>query len=163
MGKAKPAAAPGLTEIKQAVLVAVRSLYAQDDALLHRDASEQSITHRLAVHLQESFPDWCVDCEYNRREGDVKRLQVPFGTVNPNNLKAKKVIPDVIVHRRGSRKNLLVVEVKNENGGDETFDDEKLRAFGQDPDFAYRFGIFLRLGPQGCTRVQAYQNEAGEK
>lgn len=65
---------PSLGEVKQKVITAIRTLYCQDSQLLEVDASERSLTHKLAEHLQHEFPNWHVDCEYNRRGADIKRL-----------------------------------------------------------------------------------------
>lgn len=52
-----------------------------DGYLLGIDVNERAITHRLGMHYQELFPDWHVDCEYNRHydrpkdvEFDIKNL-----------------------------------------------------------------------------------------
>lgn len=57
------------------VVAAIRSLLTQDKHLLQIDASERSISHRLAVHLTSQFKDLDldVDCEYNRDQHDIKR------------------------------------------------------------------------------------------
>lgn len=41
-------------------------LLAEDAYLFEADANERSISHRLALYLEEEFPGWNVDCEYNR-------------------------------------------------------------------------------------------------
>jgi len=52
----------------------------------------------------------------------------------------------MIVHRRQTDQNLIVLEVKKASGIAETHDIEKLCAFTQDPDYGYCFGLFTRIG-----------------
>jgi len=58
----------GLTSnrVKQKVRTSIELLIRNDAHLLKIDVNERSITHRLAVHLQDAFKGWDVDCEYNR-------------------------------------------------------------------------------------------------
>ena len=62
--------------VKRAVSNALNELLKLDFYLLTTNINERSISHRLAVYLQLQFPDWDVDCEYNRNHDDVKRLQL---------------------------------------------------------------------------------------
>lgn len=104
-------------EIERRVRQAIDKLRERDRYLLAVNASERSIVHHLAVYLYQEFESLNVDVEYNRDEHEVKRLR-NLPDVNCNN-----VLPDVIVHTRGTNdENLLVVEVKkrgSENGTDE--------------------------------------------
>lgn len=152
---------PRMEVVKTRVITSLSEFYKHDHELLTRNASERSITHKLGEHLQKEFPDWHVDCEYNRREGDPKRLVLNFSTIRADDTDAKTVFPDIIVHQRGIQVNLLVIEVKKEDGEEDTHDEEKLRAFGRNPGFGYRYGLFLRLGPDGCSDAKFY--ETGER
>ena len=147
---------PSLEDVRHRILNAIVNLYRYDKELLEVNANERSITHKLAEHLQREFPQWNVDCEYNRLGRDVKKLNLNFGSIQPDDLEAKTVFPDIIVHHRGTQENLLVIEVKKANGKTNTNDREKLLAFVQDENFHYQFGLFLRLGPTGCTEIQFY-------
>lgn len=90
---------------------AVDRLLCCDVHLLTVDANERSISHKLAEHLQSMFTNWDVDCEYNRDGHDPKR--VDLGAVDAfEGQKNASVYPDIIVHRRGTDENLLIVEVK---------------------------------------------------
>ena len=64
---------PPPEDVKRRVIAAICALYRHDRELLDVDANERSITHKLAEHLQREFPEWHVDCEYNRvgHLGDV--------------------------------------------------------------------------------------------
>lgn len=67
------------------------------------------------------------------------------------------VLPDVIIHKRGSRSdNLLVLEVKT-RGETQTHDEKKLKAYSSK--LQYRFAYFLSrkdaelISPQTHTKV----------
>lgn len=140
---------PSEEEIKQRVIVALCRLYLNDRDLLEIDANERTITHKLAEYLQDEFPEWHVDCEYNRRGDQVKRLDI-IGNwcVRPDDTEAKTVFPDVIIHQRRTNANLVVIEVKKSSGHGDTRDIEKLQSFVRDPAYMYGFGLFIRLGPR---------------
>lgn len=53
----------------------------------------------------------------------------------------------MIVHQRRTDQNLIVLEVKKASGIAETHDIEKLLAFTGEPEYRYRLGLFLRIGP----------------
>jgi len=148
---------PPLEDVKQRVITAICMLYRHDRDLLDVDANERSITHKLAEHLQREFSDWHVDCEYNRRRDLIKRLQIDFGKIDADDIEAKTVFPDIIVHRRQTEQNLLVIEVKKDNGQEGTKDIEKLKKFTTVPEYQYQYGLFLRLNETGATRLKLYQ------
>jgi len=150
---------PTLEDIKQRVVAAICNLYHHDWDLLDVDANERSITYKLAEHLQREFPDWHVDCEYNRRRDDVKRLHpdLVFGEIKADDLGAKTVFPDIIVHRRRTEQNLLVIEVKKDSGQEDTQNIKKLRAFTTVPQYQYQYGLFLRLGTTETTSLKLYK------
>ena len=80
-----------------------------------------------------------LDCEYNRNMNDPKMMRSD-----------RKIIPDLVIHRRRSnRNNLLVIEFKKKNA--ETYDKENDRnklmyLTDQKEDFKYNFGLFVELG-----------------
>ena len=125
---------------RQRLLLALNRLIENDHQLLSYQVNERSMTHKLAEHLQALFPDWNVDCEYNRkRHEDTKTLDLRVENTNTDDTEAKTVYPDIIVHRRGSRgrdANLLVLEIKKSNnltGRDH--DMQKLLAFVKQLDY----------------------------
>jgi hypothetical protein len=92
---------------------ALARLYDQDRHLLTAGVNERSVTHRLAMYLQEFLPQWGVDCEYNRDGIKPKRAVLPVDRVTPDDLKARTVYPNIIVHRRGViGPNVLCIELK---------------------------------------------------
>ena len=131
--------------VAEAVAAAVAELFTRDAFIFQVDANERSITHRLAVHLTPLFPDWNVDCEYNRDGFDPKMLHGPGDAEDPNETNGSRVYPDVIVHHRGKPENLLVIEVKKStsNRSDDA-DLAKLQALRQQ--LGYQYALFLRFG-----------------
>lgn len=127
---------------------ALDRLAVRDAELFRKDVNERSLTHKLAEQLALEFPGWDVDCEYNR-DGDVpKRLVRYLGDLSSmGDIDSPTVFPDIIVHKRGTGENLLVVEVKKDSSGvDYKFDWNKLKAFKYDPDgHKYSFAVFVVL------------------
>jgi RNA-splicing ligase RtcB len=136
---------PELAQIEQRVLRAADALLECDPYLLTCDLNERSITHKFAEHLQQEFREWNVDCEYNRDRHDPKRLALPpRHNIDSDDLHAKTVFPDIIIHRRGTDENIAVVEVKKSTNpeGDE-WDLMKLAAFKNQ--LGYRVALFFRF------------------
>ncbi|WP_175725215.1 hypothetical protein [Burkholderia ambifaria] len=125
---------------------AIDSLCQLDEYLLRVDASERSISHRLAMHLTSRFPNFDVDCEYNRDGFDVKRLALSGREVRDDDIDAVTVFPDIVVHKRGHNKsNLLVVEMKKGSSNvSPQYDLEKLEAFRRE--LGYRHSVHCTIG-----------------
>lgn len=149
---------PSLDDVKRRVIEAVCTLYRCDRELLDVDVNERSITHKLAEYLQSEFTCWHVDCEYNRLGGEVKRLRLEFTYSDPADIEAITVFPDIIVHRRRTNYNLLVIEVKKAAGRGDTRDVEKLKAFTQVTEYKYKYGLFLKIGPIDNLELKLYEN-----
>jgi len=161
-----------IEEIKRRLNLALEKLYVKDWYLIKNAAHERSITHKLAEYLQELFPDYDVDCEYNldidnkgrntlvgyKRWGDdIDKFNLLLKNLDRKNYSSlKKLItklsslfyPDIIIHKRGTNsQNLLVIECKknNEVGNDR----EKLIAitsYDKINHYAYKLGAFIRFG-----------------
>jgi hypothetical protein len=131
--------------LAEAVSTAVAALFERDAFLFQVDANERSITHRLAVHMTPCFPDWHVDCEYNRDGFDPKVLHGLGGAEDPDETNGSRVYPDVVVHHRGKPENLLVIEVKKSTSNrSDAADLAKLRALRQQ--LGYQYALFLCFG-----------------
>lgn len=130
--------------IAEKLLSAVRALLEKDSKLLQLDAHERSISHRLALHLTAEFSQYDVDCEYNRDLHEPKRLHLAPECTSESGADGSRVFPDIIVHRRGTSCNLLVIEIKKSTSSvPDDCDIEKLRAFRDE--LGYRFAVFLRF------------------
>ena len=129
----------------EAVARALTALIETDEHLLRIDANERSITFRFALYLQAHLPDWTIDCEYNRDGIEPKKLGHLGLYPDSEDDDAKTVFPDVIVHRRGSRENYLVIEFKKSTSRvDREIDLVKLRGYKKQ--LGYQFALFVELG-----------------
>ena len=132
-------------EVKNFLERAIARVYHADRHLLVVDASERSIAARLAMYLQEDFVGYDVDVEYNRARAKIKRLMAVVGCCPRDRIETEgqRVLPDVIVHRRGDNKsNLLVIEVKKSSDPRGTdCDHERLEAFRAE--LRYKFGALV--------------------
>src|SRR5581483_10862359 len=118
--------------IRRAVCASVETLLEEDMSLLAAGGHEQAICHRLAVYL-ESHTDLNVDCEYNRNMMRAKELRA-----------GRRFRPDIIVHRRLSNdQNVLVIESKA-RAQDSSSDIEKLRELTEEQGiFHYWVGAYI--------------------
>jgi hypothetical protein len=113
---------------------ALQEFLASDSYLLGVQASERSITHKLAESLQRQFPHLDVDCEYNRYLGYEKMMA------------QLRVFPDIVVHKRGTMQNVLVTEVKKSNNyTSHNSDVNRLCKFTTQP-MSYQVGLFVEFG-----------------
>ncbi|WP_202613902.1 hypothetical protein [Halostella pelagica] len=137
-------------EAREVLSSALERFVKEDTDLLRYDVNERSITHRLAVYLEEEVGrEWDVDVEYNRvGEDEVSKAvsmehlksKIP-DDVDLEDLGAKTVYPDVIVHIRGERyENLLVIEAKK-SGRSGKYDREKITAYKEE--LRYEHGVFV--------------------
>lgn len=127
--------------MRDRLFAAYEELIERDSFLLVKDANERSITHKLAEYLQQGFPGWHVDCEYNRwasnpNNGPRKFLVDLEEQVSSGDTNGTTVFPDIIVHRRGTTENLLVIEAKKVGGRLER-DRKKLQLFRSQLDYEY--------------------------
>lgn len=119
-------------EVRKRLLAALQELEENDSVLLENDLSERCITFRLAMYLQNVFPEYSVDAEYNRKGASPKTLRLPEQCANyENNDGAPFVVPDIIVHQRGpDGPNILVLELKKTtNRSPRDCDRERIHAF----------------------------------
>jgi hypothetical protein len=139
------------------VVRALGDFYTRETHLLDKDLGERALTHRLAVHLENRFPGWDVDCDYNRL--GERRLRLPKALiVSTDDDSGKSVFPDIIVHRRTVPENLLAIELRkatNHQPGEH--DRHKLRAM-TDPHLwhAFRAGVLLILTKKNVAVPEVY-------
>lgn len=155
--------------IENVLFKSFQTLVRIDSTLLEIGVNERSLTHRLAMHIQQHlrvheqyFLDCDVDCEYNRSLDEIKRLaSVAPGLVSPENVDAVTIYPDILIHRRIRQfrdNNILVIEVKK-NYEPSALDIEKLSKLtkGQTK-YEYQFGVFLGFDQDGIIRVIRFQS-----
>jgi hypothetical protein len=156
------------------VEAAVETLFEKDKPLLVNDSNERSITHRLAIYLEQEIkdlePNYVVDVEYNRvtetngpTDSIKKRVSYHELTascrgrkIEDDDTDAQTVFPDVIVHKRNSSDhNLVVIEVKKTSSTESgDCDKEKIVRFRKD--LGYKYGIFLQLRTDGEPEVTEF-------
>ncbi len=139
--------------VELAIQSAQDRLWKEDQILLTSDAHERSICFRLAVYLAAEFPEFDVDCEYNRNRAEddyLKRLkdenlfeivgrEPRFGDED-----GLMIMPDIIVHIRDKPMNLLVIEVKKTSSLIPEYKDLfKLQALKEE--LGYRFARFIKF------------------
>ena len=104
--------------------------------------SERSIAHKLGCYLSNLINEYNVDCEFNRNLDAVKKIG------------KDDVIPDIVIHKRGSNKdNLVVIEVKpwwNHKKEDFINDENKL-LYLTDSNYQYKYKYGLSLIIKGKT------------
>jgi hypothetical protein len=138
-----------LAHAESRILVAANHLLNHDGYLFTCDLNERSITHKFAEQLQREFQEWDVDCEYNRDHHDPKRLDLPSRhDIRSDDLNAKTVFPDIIIHKRGTDQNFVVIEVKkSSNPESDDWDLAKLAAFKNQ--LGYEIAMFFRFATDG--------------
>ena len=89
--------------IKGKIREAIKLFITKDKkALLHVDIYEPTISHRIAVYLEELFPEFDIDCEYNKTLLGKKK-----------DINGKKIRPDIIIHKRMTNEtNSVIAEIK---------------------------------------------------
>lgn len=137
------------------VLAILPAFFREEADLFGYDVNERSLTHKLAEHLQPRFPGYHVDCEYNRRGYEQKKLPNPEPT-DSGNLTGKTIYPDIVVHQRGQQDNLLVIEVKKVGNDDRANDIAKLRQLTEaHGGYAYICGLYLIIDCQHGRLAEA--------
>ena len=122
-------------------------VYKNDEFLITNGLCERCIMFRFAGYLADLYPDYNVDCEYNRHIENVKRIR-----------KDKEIFPDVILHTRGvDENNFAIIELKNKTNPDDVGrknDENTLRALtenksdgNKDPlyNYGYKFGLAITV------------------
>jgi len=144
-------------KVREKILRAYRCVLAKDAHLLTADANERSITHRFAIYLEREFPEFNVDCEYNRKGLKVKRppaFGIDYRTIEKLGI---NLYPDVIVHHRGTDNNFVAIEAKpspkntpcKKHGKNKCECDRcKLRAYKADLKYRHTFYVVFPVGKE---------------
>jgi hypothetical protein len=160
-------------EIKRNLSKALNILYEKDFYLIKEKAHERTITHMLALHLVNFFPEYDIDCEYDidktnldgeypgKKEIEIlikdlekfknSILQSPNRKFTVEDLEIfvhLNIYPDIIIHKRGTNEsNILVIELKkstNFNNKSHELDRIKLKAYTSER-LKYQIGAFINL------------------
>ena len=129
------------TVLEKVITQALDELYTRDYYLLEHKLHERSIVFRYAHYLQniidcyEEFKDYNLDLEYNRNGNNPKHIPI----------RDNGAIPDLIIHKRGSNKdNLLIIEFKTYWDTEVDDDYKKLSCF-VNPRGKYRYTVGLSI------------------
>ncbi|MBZ0158278.1 MAG: N-6 DNA methylase [Alphaproteobacteria bacterium] len=120
---------PRHLDVEERLKTALDTFIRRDSKLIDLNANERSMTAKIADYLQDEFPEWDVDHEYNRDENAPKRDT--SGTLTT---------PDIIIHRRGTNENFIVIEIKKERGGEDL---NRLREIATQRSYHYAFAITI--------------------
>ena len=121
--------------------------------------SERSIVFRFALYLFNRLQNsdlyyYDLDCEYNRNIDLEKKY-------HSNNGEILGCYPDIIIHKRGTNDdNLLVIEVKTWWNSNTDHDEDKLRDLTkQTSDYRYEYGLSITLGKdENSVKMKWFQN-----
>jgi hypothetical protein len=133
---------------------ALAEFLANEIALVHKDAHEQSLCGRLAIYMDRAkdrhgYESYYVDVEYNRRGEGRKQILHPLTGQHID------VTCDLLLHSRGNldEDNLIAVEMKKDYASDarKQSDRERLQALTLpmpehgNPDYVcgYQLGYYL--------------------
>ena len=136
----------------------------EEKEIIKIDVNERTLSARLMFHLQtlllseiyqESYKEYSVDCEYNRRKEIVKILPKEYRELEK---KDKQIYPDIILHQRNSEKNLMIIEMKktyssDEGGKNENRDRLKfLTSLRKENKYKYLLGVYFEVNkfPDKC-------------
>lgn len=145
--------------VQEIVTSAFLAVCIVDQHLLKAVANERSVTHRLAVYIEReiaaSLKDmkFHVDCEYNRSNKKPKRLHDFKRSIASDDTKGVTVYPDIIVHERGTKNNLIVIEAKLDRFSRNCDENSvcscdlcKLRAYKIELEYKYAFFVVFPTG-----------------
>ncbi len=120
-------------QVKEKIRNVLRLFNEQDKPYLWSvDIYEPTLSHRIAVYLEQEFPGYVVDCEYNKNIGDPKRDD------NGN-----KIRPDIIIHiRNDPDNNLAIFEIKK-SGKDSQLGKADIGKLMRSSNLNYQLGIFV--------------------
>ncbi len=133
---------------------ALSRLIEEQPKLLELGVTERALSHHLARYLAHLVPGgYDVDVEYNRHGEDPKRLNLPPRRALDRELRATTVFPDILVHKRNTDEdNLLVLEMKKP-GEDLGYDEIKLKAFRAE--LGYTHAAHIVLGKENGTVIRS--------
>ena len=128
-----------MSNYKQIILEALRKVVSEPYYEVVHDMHEVALCHRLAVNLEKSgkFDHYLIDCDYNRAKKDVKRTR-------KGKNKTCGFRPDIVVHKRGSgENNLIMIEAKKASSSQKQKDDARDRLRRNGNEYQYKYAFFV--------------------
>lgn len=169
-------------DIKNKIKSALEEVLKNDAYLLKININERTIAHKLATYLQCEFPDYDVDCEYNRNvlQDDYKKYILGLEeklrvlgllkkekdkTIDEEIIK-HLVYPDIIIHTRDdATRNLCIIEIKKSTSTvPYEYDESKLECYTSNDlgnNLNYQLGVFIKFKADVETptyTLKCYQN-----
>jgi hypothetical protein len=118
------------SEVKEKIIMAYKILLKNDHYLLEKNTNIRTINHKFAEYLQMLFPEYNVDCEYNVKFKNPDEL-LPWDEISEaiaqkfkeSELDKYQIVqklftesisnyPNIIIHKRGTDNNLVVIQTK---------------------------------------------------
>ena len=120
-------------QITQKVNHGIRNFFKNEIGLLENNLHERTIAHHFAKYLENEFNGFDVDPEYNRNGADTKTLD------------DDPIFPDIIVHNRTLKSNLLVIEIKKDGSSKKRINKDRtnLKKMTSYPKYKYQLGILI--------------------
>ena len=161
--------------VLQNVKDAINVLLELEHGTLTRGLNELNISTHLAFYLKPYFLDFDVDPEYNGdidKPNDRKALEIAKNRLieigfKPNTGDNYKISPDIVIHKRETNKNnLVVIEVKKDSHSrkHKEYDLVKLEHLTIDYSgnhYSYKLGIAIIFGTKqntGKYEIRFFQN-----
>ncbi len=140
-------------QVSKLLIDAINRLFESDSILLQSsyNINERTVSHRLALHLDSllSNTDYDVDVEYNRMRNDydpdaVGNLMGKRLNLDDSGGDFSIVYPDIIVHKRETDINLIIVEIKMAwKNSKRNFDYVKINEYMNE--LRYQHGVYVQL------------------
>jgi len=135
---------------------ALKEFLRKDSILLELDVREEAISHRVAFYLEqaleknkydlsfdsETIESLVTDCEYDKYR-DVKKVLSGLIEKYPQK-PTEEIRPDIVLHKRNSDINLVVIEIKKKKSCDKQYAKDKALALVES-DYKYKLGIYLEF------------------
>jgi len=143
-------------EVEKIIRDCCSELLKQQPMLFNKNhnINEETVSSELLTLMKPYFPNYHVNCEYNRMTVGNGEQQIKKIKKNPDTEKKSKVKPDIIVHRQEDAKhNLLAIEVKMQWKNNRKAEDfVKLESYKRE--LNYNHALYLELSNGGITDMK---------
>lgn len=153
-----------LGEIKEKIRNCLEKLYEEDAVLFDRNNGrglcERCLVFRFGIYLQQAFPDYFVDCDFNSSQING-RAESGKPITNLDGTSTKRFV-DIIIHRRNFPQNndFICFEIKKWNNNTSRTRAKDLNILrGLTSEYGYRYGFYIILGKKKRkTQWAVFQN-----
>lgn len=151
-------------EIFESIINSINIFIEKEKFLLVHNLNERTITHKFANYIEKIFPNYDVDCEYNRfwnsnnnKEYISKHLDFHIYGEDLENTETEKinVYPDIIIHKRWNKDNLIIIELKKKEYAETNmknrkmtyweFDKVKIKKYMEQETLSYNYWIYIEF------------------